>query len=154
VGKTQGQDQFGPWLRAELDQRGYTERGAQSRFARQAGVHLSIISRILNEGRAPDIDVLRRIGKALGYTLGEMMIHAGVATPDELPVRINDDAPPTPPAGPPRFDDPALQHLWETPTLSEVEREALVSMFEAMRRVADNPRSHQERTTVIRKFGT
>lgn len=85
VSKSPGQ--FGLWLREELTRRGYQERGGLSQFARKAGVHLSIISRVVNEGRAPEIDALRRIGKALGYSLGEMLIFAGIATAEELPVR-------------------------------------------------------------------
>jgi hypothetical protein len=86
VSKTPGQ--FGLWLREELTRRGYLDqRGGLSQFARAADVHLSIISRVVNEGRAPEIDALRRIGKVLGYSLGEMLIFAGIATADELPVR-------------------------------------------------------------------
>ena len=86
VSKTPGQ--FGLWLRDELARRGYLDqRGGLSHFARTADVHLSIISRVVNEGRAPEIDALRRIGKALGYSLGDMLVVAGIATPEELPAR-------------------------------------------------------------------
>ena len=65
VGKTPGQ--LGVWLREELTGRGYDlQRGGQSQFARESDVHVSVISRVLNEGRVPEMDALRRIGRALG----------------------------------------------------------------------------------------
>lgn len=87
VGKTPGQ--FHEWLREQLARRGYLERGGQSRFAREADLSLSIISRALNEGRVPELEALRAMGRVLGYTLGDMMVVAGVATADELPVRAS-----------------------------------------------------------------
>lgn len=91
MGKVPGQ--FGLWLRDELTQRGFNERGGATRFAREAGVDVSIVSRVLNEGRAPQIEALRSFGRVLGYTLGEMLVFAGVATADELPVRTSTGAP-------------------------------------------------------------
>lgn len=82
--------QFGPWLREELRRRGYlSERGGQTSFANEAGIGVSVLSRILNDGRVPEIDALRAMGRVLGYSLGEMMVFAGVAKPDEMPVRAN-----------------------------------------------------------------
>lgn len=81
--------QFAEWLREKLAERGYLERGGQTAFARQAGIHLSILSRALNEDRVPEIEALRAMGRVLGYTLGEMMIAAGVAGPEEMPTRTS-----------------------------------------------------------------
>jgi transcriptional regulator with XRE-family HTH domain len=75
---------FGKWLKRELARRGHLERGGLSRFARSAGLDLSVLSRALNEGRMPETDALRRIGRALGYSLGDMLIFAGIADPEEL----------------------------------------------------------------------
>jgi hypothetical protein len=86
VGKTP--DGFGDWLRAELVGRGYDLlRGGQSGFAREADIDVSIVNRTLKGVRMPEIDALRRIGRALGYSLGEMLVVAGLASRDELPVR-------------------------------------------------------------------
>ncbi|WP_214103159.1 helix-turn-helix domain-containing protein [Acrocarpospora catenulata] len=80
--------QFGAWLREQLTERGYLlERGGQTRFATEAGIGVSVLSRTLSGDRVPEIDALRGIGRVLGYGLGEMLVIAGVATADELPVR-------------------------------------------------------------------
>ncbi len=85
VGKTPGQ--FGDWLRHELTERGYDlRRGGQSQFAREADIDVSIINRTLKNERLPEIDGLRRMGRVLGHSLGEMLVGAGLAAPDELPV--------------------------------------------------------------------
>lgn len=90
VGKTPGR--LGVWLRRELTERGYDlQRGGQSQFARKADIHVSIISRVLNEDRGLEIDPLRRVGRALGYTLGEMLVHASAASAAEL--RLRDTVP-------------------------------------------------------------
>ena len=86
VGKTPVQ--FGDWLRRELTSRDYDpQRGGQSKFAREAGIDVSIINRVLRTERVPEVDALRRIGAALGYSLGEMLVFANLATSEELPVR-------------------------------------------------------------------
>lgn len=112
---------FGAWLRAEMDAHGYTDRGALTRLAKEAGVNKSTVSRAINEGVIPDINALRGLGRVLGHTLGEMLVHAGIATPDELPVR----------AAPPeeahvkrtRKTDPVEQELLDDPNLDEADRE-------------------------------
>ncbi|MBB4702184.1 helix-turn-helix domain-containing protein [Sphaerisporangium siamense] len=80
---------FGAWIRAAMNARGYTERGALTRFAREAGVNKSTVSRAINEGVIPDLSALRGMGRVLGHTLGEMLVHAGLATAEELPVRAS-----------------------------------------------------------------
>lgn len=79
--------QFGNWLRQQLTSRGYDlRRGGQSRFARETDIDVSTISRALKGERMPEIDALRRIGRVLGHSLGEMLVAAGLAQADELPV--------------------------------------------------------------------
>ncbi|PZG55653.1 hypothetical protein C1I98_02895 [Spongiactinospora gelatinilytica] len=138
-----GPGPLGVWLRDELTRRGYDlARGGQSRIAREAGIHPSVISRVLNEERGLEIEPLRRLGQALGLPLGEMLVAAGVAAPDELPVRAHHG--PLPPAetDPPRYTDPVLQYLWDTPDpgLTEEQRLALVQMYRALRQSADGYR--------------
>lgn len=88
---------FAEWLRAQMHARGYPTEppraGGPTRLAEDADVSLSVISRALNEGRTPDVDSLRNIGHVLGYSLGEMLIRAGKATADELPVRAKSNTP-------------------------------------------------------------
>jgi len=81
--------QFGHWLREELTRRGYlSERGGQTRFAKEADIGTGVLSRIFSEeNRIPDNETLRRIGRALGYSLGEMLVAAGAAQPEEMPIR-------------------------------------------------------------------
>ena len=74
----------GDWLRRELSRRGLLEHGELSRLARDADLKLSVLSRAIDEGRPPEGDTLRRIGKVLGYSLGDMLVLAGIAEPEEL----------------------------------------------------------------------
>ncbi|MFI7468215.1 hypothetical protein [Nonomuraea sp. NPDC049646] len=90
VGKTPGR--LGRWLHDELTKRGYDLKfRGQSQFAREAGIAASIVNRILNEDRGAENEILRKIGRALGYTLGEMLIFSGQAEREELSVRSPDD---------------------------------------------------------------
>lgn len=79
---------FGEWLRRELEKRGYEfegpRAGGKARFAQRAGISASIVSRILSEDRVPEIETLRKIGQVLGYNLGEMLVFAGLAEPEEV----------------------------------------------------------------------
>ncbi|MFI6793615.1 hypothetical protein ACIBG4_40425 [Nonomuraea sp. NPDC050383] len=129
VGKTAGQ--LGAWLRRELTRRGYDlAKGGQSQFAREADVHVSIINRVLNKGQGVEIDVLRRIGKPLGYNVGEMLVLAGSAERDELPIRPSEElenAPqpePEPDTNP--YSDPYERQIWEMDGLSPFVRESLI----------------------------
>ena len=127
VGKTAGQ--LGAWLREELTRRDYDlQRGGQSRFARETDVHVSVLNRVLNEGRGVEIDALRRIGNALGYSLGEMLIFAGLADRDELPVRSLDEMPSAP-----QYADSQEQQVWEINGLTAQERRMLINFLRALR---------------------
>lgn len=149
VSKTPGQ--LGLWLRRELTNRGYDlQRGGQSKFARETGVHVSILSRVLNEDRGVEIDALRRMGAKLGYSLGEMLVFAGLATVDELPARTTkqiETAQPTPKLEP-AYEDDSEQHLWETPGLSASQRRQLIGHMQAMRRAEESPGREQPQAEV------
>jgi transcriptional regulator with XRE-family HTH domain len=113
VGKTPGQ--LGDWLRRELTSRGYNLlHGGQSQFAREAGIHVSIVNRVINKGQGVENDVLRRIGAALGYSFGDMLVVSGQATRDELPVRppeeLEDVPPPEEDSNP--YTDPNERAIW------------------------------------------
>lgn len=122
VGKTAGQ--LGVWLRHELTRRGYNlAKGGQSRFAREAGIAPSIVNRVLNEDRGAEIDVLRRMGGALGYTLGEMLIHAGLAEHSELPARSPEDLAAS---SENPYTDIYQRQIWDMRGLSEFVRRSLI----------------------------
>jgi transcriptional regulator with XRE-family HTH domain len=126
VGKTPGQ--LGVWLRQELTRRGYDlARGGQSQFARAADMHPSMVNRILSEDRGAEIDVLRRIGRALGYSLGEMLLHAGLAERDELPVRSPDDLDAV---SDNPYSDPYERQIWEWRDLPERVRRQLIMVLD------------------------
>lgn len=84
------------WLRTEMPRRGYpiegTRAGGIARLADEAEISRASMSRIVNGLAEPSIDNLRKIGKVLGYSFGEMLIHAGIAEPADLHLR---NAPPT-----------------------------------------------------------
>jgi transcriptional regulator with XRE-family HTH domain len=83
------------WLRTEMPRRGYpiegTRAGGIARLADEADISRASMSRIVNGLAEPSIDNLRKIGKVLGYSFGEMLVHAGIAEPADLHLR---DAPP------------------------------------------------------------
>lgn len=149
MSKTPGQ--LGLWLRRELTGRGYDLlHGGQSKFARETDVHVSIVSRVLNEDRGVEIDALRRMGSVLGYSLGEMLVFAGLATIEELPVRTAEqiEAKRSASKPEPAYEDEAEQHLWETPGLSAGERRQLIGHLQAMRRAGEAPKRERPQAEV------
>lgn len=145
VGKTPGQteDQPGDWLRREMLRRGYDPRyGGQSQFARDSDTHVSIINRAL-KGTPVSLDVLRRMGKAFGRSLGDMLVLSGTATRDELPARppeeLEDAPPPEPDTNP--YDDPAERHIWDIPELDDDLKRIMIRFLRTMR--ASDPAEEQ-----------
>lgn len=118
---TEARQPFGEWLRKEMLRQGYEvdgpRAGGRTLLAKRSGISLSIISRILGENRVPEVPALRAIGKTLGYTLGEMMVFAGLAEPEELPqpvarvsqVQVTAPEPPGPGVRIERYDDSHLR---------------------------------------------
>ncbi|MFI6296758.1 multiprotein-bridging factor 1 family protein [Nonomuraea sp. NPDC050790] len=150
VGKTPGQ--LGVWLRGELTRRGYNvQRGGQSQLAREADIDVSIINRVLNEDRGVEIAILRKMGHALGYSLGEMLVHAGMAAPDELPVRTAAEQAAAEPPKPRKYPDEAEQLIWEIDVLSPVIREQLIGVLRATRMAVDEATGHGQ-SGVVRQF--
>lgn len=148
-------DKLSQWLRAELERHGYDlhgpRAGGMTAFARDVGITLGSVSRILKgEKRTPELDTLRKIGKIFGYSLGEMLIFAGMAAEDELPVRPAERQEAERPSPRPRYEDAAEQRIWEIPEIPETMREQLVVMLRAMRAAATLPTSprasHEKRS--------
>lgn len=80
---------FGTWLSDRMRDRGYAlppqGRGGVRRLAEQAGLSPSVISTLLRgENPNPSPESLRAIAGALGLPFPELLIRAGVITPDEL----------------------------------------------------------------------
>lgn len=139
---SRGANPLGVWLRQEMLKRGYDPSwGGQSRLARDAGISASSINRVLNQDYGVKLDVLRRLGKTLGYNLGEMLVFAGEADRDELPVRPPeelDTASPEPDTSP--FSDPHERQIWEWDELSEeIRRHLIVSLRTALQMEAHQP---------------
>lgn len=131
---------FGVWLRREMQRRGYDlegpRAGGRTRLAKETGLSLSIISRILNDNRVPEVKALRSLGDALGYSLTEMLVHAGMADREDLPPSVT-------PSREPRVVVPHWvslrdlsdweQHIWVTPGLTVEQRQAAVLLVRLQR---------------------
>ncbi|MFC4122092.1 hypothetical protein [Nonomuraea zeae] len=107
---------------------------------------MSVLNRVLNEGRGVEIDGLRRMGKALGYSLGEMLIFAGQAEPDELPAR-----PLEPPQTTPQYANPQEQKIWEIEGIEDGHKKTLIRMLRALRADDDADERPAARVTELRR---
>lgn len=79
--------QFAEWLRRELIKRGYDlspRGGGQTAFVRDSGIANGTVNRLLNGTTTPDIRVLRHVATALEEPLANVLIAAGVSTPEEM----------------------------------------------------------------------
>jgi transcriptional regulator with XRE-family HTH domain len=70
---------FGDYLRAELDKRDWNA----TQLATQAGVSQAIVSRWIRNETVPTIDNLRPLAASLNTTLLDLLVAAGILTPDE-----------------------------------------------------------------------
>ncbi|MFF2922760.1 helix-turn-helix domain-containing protein [Streptomyces celluloflavus] len=75
---------FAAWLRDQLLTRGYPEHGGQRKFAKDSGISPATVSRLLRADGLPDLRTLHLLAEALGVPLGEILVRAGVATPEQL----------------------------------------------------------------------
>lgn len=75
---------FVAWLREMLDRRGYTERGAQRRFAKEANLSEATLSRLLRGDGLPDVRTLEALSKALNVPLPELLVRACVLNQRDL----------------------------------------------------------------------
>lgn len=133
---------FGVWLRREMERRGYElegpRAGGRTRLAKETGLNLSIISRILGENRVPEVKALRRIAAVLAIPLTEMLVHAGVLEPDDVTqIQHPTQASGTHVAIPYWVDLRDLpeweQHIWRTPDLTVEQREAAILLARLQR---------------------
>ncbi|MFD4880046.1 helix-turn-helix domain-containing protein [Streptomyces sp. NPDC058420] len=79
---------FKEWLHEELTARGYDlsgpRSGGKSRFAEDSGISPSTVGRLLKGDRVTDIEVLTLLANKLGVPLGQVLVRAGILSPDGL----------------------------------------------------------------------
>ncbi|MGW1770671.1 helix-turn-helix domain-containing protein [Streptomyces sp. NPDC002104] len=75
---------FAAWLREQLRLRGYPDHGGQKKFSTDSGISTPTVSRLLRGEGLPDIRTLGTLAEALRVPLGEILVRAGVLTPDDL----------------------------------------------------------------------
>ncbi|HEY9372866.1 helix-turn-helix transcriptional regulator [Streptomyces sp.] len=80
------QQRFAAWLAEEIAKGGYrlNRHGEQARFARDAGLNQSIVSRLLRGGAEPDIKTCRAIARVLGCKTTRVLAAAGLLPEDEV----------------------------------------------------------------------
>jgi transcriptional regulator with XRE-family HTH domain len=129
VGKTPGR--LGVWLHEELTKRGYDLKfRGQSQFAREAGVAASIVNRILNEDRGAENSILKKIGQALGYSFGEMLLFSGQAERDDLFVRPPDELQAT---SDNPYTDGTERQIWMLPGLEDGDKKMFIRLVRTIR---------------------
>jgi transcriptional regulator with XRE-family HTH domain len=86
------QQAFATWLAEEMSRRGYNlnQYGEQRRFARDAGLSESSVSRLIRGTAAPDVRACPPIARVLGCKTIHVLVAAGLIPDDE------DDATPRP----------------------------------------------------------
>lgn len=84
--------EFGRYLRALAASRGYT---TDAELSRAVGIDGSLLSKWWSGAATPSLDSLRKVAPVVGARLGDLMVKAGLATPDEL--GMTDDPPEPPP---------------------------------------------------------
>ncbi|MGW1160343.1 hypothetical protein ACWD48_19425 [Streptomyces sp. NPDC002519] len=80
------QQPFSTWLAEEISRRGYdlNRHGEQARFARDAGLNDSIVSRLLRGSADPDARSCLPIARALGCTTARVLAAAGFIPAEEV----------------------------------------------------------------------
>ncbi|OII60890.1 transcriptional regulator [Streptomyces sp. CC53] len=131
-------EDFATWLRGQLERRGYDLRprgGGQTRFAADSGIAQSSVSRMLRGQGAPETRVLETLAKTLDVPLAEVLVAAGILTPDVL-LAIRYQTPRTNPLTP----EAAAEELG----ITDPQKVALfVSMTETLRKQrAENGEGH------------
>lgn len=137
------------WLRTEMPRRGYPLEGPRAggitRLADDAEISRASMSRIVAGRAEASIDGLRKIGQVLGYTLGEMLVHAGYADPDDLTVitPATTGTTETRPVGVPADVslpdlDPWERHIWLAPGLTTPEKQVAILLIRLRRGVLND----------------
>ncbi|MFI5808914.1 helix-turn-helix domain-containing protein [Streptomyces sp. NPDC051561] len=75
---------FAKWLKDRLLKLGYPERGGQNAFAKASGISTATVSRLLRADGVPELRTLEQLAQGLGVSHGEILVRAGVSTPEKL----------------------------------------------------------------------
>ncbi|MER8042556.1 XRE family transcriptional regulator [Streptomyces sp. NPDC094032] len=122
---------FGSWLTVKLEALGYDlsgpRSGGRSAFAEQAGISLTTVMRLLKSEIPTDIRLLRTLAEAIHEPYADVLVRAGVLTPDELAAVQRPTAPP----GRRITPDQAADELGIT---DPTERRLFLNMTDNMRR--------------------
>ncbi|MET9291148.1 helix-turn-helix transcriptional regulator [Streptomyces sp. NPDC003077] len=109
---------FATWLRDQLSVRGYAERGGQKRFSADSGISPATVSRLLRADGLPDLRTLQLLSQALHVALGEILVRAGVAEPEDLAAAARPISPdpitPAQAAAELGITDPQAIHVFES----------------------------------------
>ncbi|MFD7121939.1 helix-turn-helix domain-containing protein [Streptomyces sp. NPDC059922] len=130
---------FGDWLTQRLADLGYNlsgqRSGGRSAFAEASGLSPSTVTRLLRGEMPTDTRILRTLAEAIRVPYPEVLVRAGVLTPDELaavqrPVTTGDRLTPEQAADDLGIYDPA-------------ERKVFVNMAHTLRRTAPDDGEQQ-----------
>lgn len=119
---------FAAWLRSELASAGYNlspRGGGQRLFAKDSGITTSTVSRMLAGEGSTDTRTLERVATTLREPLAEVMVRAGVLTPQDLQEVAHRD-----PTRPPMTPNDAADELGITDPHA---RRVLIATIEALR---------------------
>ncbi|MEV7285460.1 helix-turn-helix transcriptional regulator [Streptomyces sp. NPDC093252] len=85
---SQDLEAFAGWVEDLMRHRGYDidspRGGGRSRIADEAGVHRAAVTRLLQRQSMPDLETTRRLARALGVPVRDMLIRSGRLTAEEL----------------------------------------------------------------------
>ncbi|MFE4668373.1 helix-turn-helix domain-containing protein [Streptomyces sp. NPDC056716] len=85
---SQDLEAFAAWVEDLIRRRGYDidspRGGGRSRIADEAGVHRAAVTRLLQRQSMPDLETTRRLARALGVPVRDMLIRSGRLTAEEL----------------------------------------------------------------------
>ncbi|MEI5099032.1 helix-turn-helix transcriptional regulator [Streptomyces sp. PmtG] len=83
-----GPADFGPWLTQRLEALDYNlsgpRSGGRTAFAEKSGLSPSTVTRLLRGEMPTDTRILRTLAEAIDVPYPEVLVRAGVITPDEL----------------------------------------------------------------------
>ncbi|MEU9306920.1 helix-turn-helix transcriptional regulator [Streptomyces sp. NPDC048256] len=135
-----GPADFGAWLAQRLESLGYNlsgpRSGGRSAFAEQSGISASTVTRLLRGDMPTDTRILRTLAEAISVPYPEVLVRAGVLTPDELAAVQRPTAPP----GGRLTPEQAADELGIT---DPAERKVFVNMAKTLRRPATDEGEQQ-----------
>ncbi|MFD4371534.1 XRE family transcriptional regulator [Streptomyces sp. NPDC058527] len=90
--------EFGGWLAAKLEGLGYDlsgrRSGGRTAFAKDSGISMATVMRLLNSEIPTDVRILRTLADAIHEPYADILVRAGVLTPEELAAVRRPTAPP------------------------------------------------------------